>query len=134
MESEPIITPREKSPLQEKFSPKEDRTHYAASSRTASPTHHQRAIPALIIMQYISGTSLLRQQYTFLHIQLAISYSLGILTPGQPVPALTPAKLDTGRESHQDLHPGSCGRPTRLPVPQVSKFHRSHHGMTEDDS
>ena len=46
MESEPMLTPRGKSPLQEKFSPEEDRTHDAASSRTVSPTHYQRAIPA----------------------------------------------------------------------------------------
>ena len=38
MESEPMSTPREKSPLQEKFSSEEDGTHDAASSRTASPT------------------------------------------------------------------------------------------------
>ena len=37
MESEPKLTPREKSPLLEKFSSEEDRTHDAASSRTASP-------------------------------------------------------------------------------------------------
>ena len=43
MESEPMLTPREKSPLPEKFS-QEDRTHDAASSRTASPTHYQQAI------------------------------------------------------------------------------------------
>ena len=29
-----------------KISSEEDRTHYAASNRTASPTHYQRAIPA----------------------------------------------------------------------------------------
>ena len=46
MESEPILTPREKSPLLEKLSPEEDQTHDTASSRTASPTHEQRAIPA----------------------------------------------------------------------------------------
>ena len=38
--SEPMLTPREKSPLPDKFSPEEDRTHDAASSRTASPTHY----------------------------------------------------------------------------------------------
>ena len=38
-----MLTPREKS-LQEKLSPEEDQTHHAASSRTASPTHNQRAI------------------------------------------------------------------------------------------
>ena len=43
---EPMLTPREKSPLLEKFSSEEDRTHNAASSRTASPTHYQQAIPA----------------------------------------------------------------------------------------
>ena len=41
MESEPMITPREKSPLPETFSSEEDQTHEAASSRTASPTHYQ---------------------------------------------------------------------------------------------
>ena len=46
MESEPMLTPREKSPLLETFSLEEYRTHDAASSRTASPTHYQRAIPA----------------------------------------------------------------------------------------
>ena len=46
MESEPMLTPREKSPLLVKFSPEEDSTHDATSNRTASPTHYQRAIPA----------------------------------------------------------------------------------------
>ena len=46
MESEPMLAPKEKSLLPEKFSPEEDRTHDAVSSRTASPTHYQRAIPA----------------------------------------------------------------------------------------
>ena len=40
-ESEPVLTPRKKSPLPEKISSEEDRTHDAASSRTASPTHYQ---------------------------------------------------------------------------------------------
>ena len=35
-----------KSPLPEKFSSEEDGTHNAASSRTVSPSHYQRAIPA----------------------------------------------------------------------------------------
>ena len=43
-----MLIPREKYSLPEKFSPEEDRTHDAASSRTASPTHYQRAIPALL--------------------------------------------------------------------------------------
>ena len=42
-----MLTPREKSPQPEKFSSEEDRTHDAASSRTASPTHYQQAIPVL---------------------------------------------------------------------------------------
>ena len=46
MESEPMLTPSEKSPLSEKFSPEEDQTHNTVSSRTASPTHYQRAILA----------------------------------------------------------------------------------------
>ena len=47
MESEPMLTPREKFPLLEKFSSEEDRTHDAASSRTVRATHYQWAIPAL---------------------------------------------------------------------------------------
>ena len=46
MESEPIVTPREKFPLMEKFCPEEDRTHDSTSSRTAGPTNNQWAIPA----------------------------------------------------------------------------------------
>ena len=50
MESEPMLTPREKSPLPKKKKKKkilrERRTHDAASNRTVSPTHCQRAIPA----------------------------------------------------------------------------------------
>ena len=46
MESEPMLTQSEKSRLPEEFSPEEDRAHDAASSRTASQTHYQRAIPA----------------------------------------------------------------------------------------
>ena len=46
MESEPMLTPREKSPLSKKFTSEESGTHNAASSRTASPAHYQRAIPA----------------------------------------------------------------------------------------
>ena len=45
MESEPMLTPREKSPLPENFSTEGDGTHNAESVRTASPTHYQRAIP-----------------------------------------------------------------------------------------
>ena len=41
------VNSKRKFPLPEKkFSPEEDRTHDAATSRTASPTHDQRAIPA----------------------------------------------------------------------------------------
>ena len=46
MESEPMLTPREKSPLPEKVTSEEDQTQDTASNRTASPTHFQRAIPA----------------------------------------------------------------------------------------
>ena len=41
MKSEPLLTPREKYTLQQKFSPDEVRTHGAASSRTESPTNYQ---------------------------------------------------------------------------------------------
>ena len=39
------VCTREKSPLPEKFSPKEYQTHGTAWRRTASPTHYRRAIP-----------------------------------------------------------------------------------------
>ena len=41
-----MLTPREKSPAADKFSPEEDRTHDAAASKTASSTNYQQAIPA----------------------------------------------------------------------------------------
>ena len=41
MESDPMLTPREKLPLPEKSSSEEDRIHNTASCRTASPTHSQ---------------------------------------------------------------------------------------------
>ena len=41
-----MLTPGEKSPQLEKFSPEKYQTHNAASSRTASQTHYQSAIPA----------------------------------------------------------------------------------------
>ena len=50
MESEPMVTPRGKSPLLEKFFPEEDWTHNAAQSRTVSSRHYQRAIPAQFVL------------------------------------------------------------------------------------
>ena len=50
MESEPMLPPREKSPLPE-ILPEEDLTNDAASSRTASPTHYQQAIWPLEYVQ-----------------------------------------------------------------------------------
>ena len=41
MESEAMLTPREKSPLPDKFSSEEDQTQNTASSGTESPTHYQ---------------------------------------------------------------------------------------------
>ena len=41
MLSEPMLTPKEKSTVLEKFSPEEDQTQDAASSRTVSPAHYQ---------------------------------------------------------------------------------------------
>ena len=46
MESEPMLTPRENPLYLKKISIEEDETRDAASSRTASPTHYQQAIPA----------------------------------------------------------------------------------------
>ena len=43
MEFEPMLTPREKSPLLENFPKEEDRTRDAVDSE---PKHYQRAIPA----------------------------------------------------------------------------------------
>ena len=40
------VNSKGKIPSTGKFSPMQDRTHDATSSRTASPTHYQRAIPA----------------------------------------------------------------------------------------
>ena len=51
-----MLTPRERSPLPEKklqFSPGEYRSHDTASSRTASPTHYQQAIPAAPVVNYL---------------------------------------------------------------------------------
>ena len=45
MESEPMLTPREKSLIPEKFSVEEEQTNDDASSKTLSPTRYQRAIP-----------------------------------------------------------------------------------------
>ena len=42
----PCYLQGKKSHLLEKFSPEDDRTHVAASNRTVSPTHYQRAILA----------------------------------------------------------------------------------------
>ena len=42
-----------KIPSPKKFSPEEDRTHNAASSRTASPTHYQRATAAPLIQEEV---------------------------------------------------------------------------------
>ena len=54
VESEPMLTPREKSPLPgKKFSPEEGRTHDAASSRTERPTHYQRAKPIVHFFYYL---------------------------------------------------------------------------------
>ena len=41
-----VNSKEKKSPLPEKFSSEENRTQNAALSRTARPTHHQRAIPS----------------------------------------------------------------------------------------
>ena len=46
MESEPMVTLREKSSLLEKFSLEENQTHDPASNRAASPKHNQHAILA----------------------------------------------------------------------------------------
>ena len=73
MESEPMLTSREKSPLPEKFSIEEGQTHDAASSRAVSPTHYQQAI---------STTADIFE----LQIKLSASHPV---TPGQPVPVLT---------------------------------------------
>ena len=64
MESEPMFTPREKSPLLEKFSSEEDQTHNAASSRTVRPTHYQQAIPAPVKSVQLTNSSMTTIQVT----------------------------------------------------------------------
>ena len=53
-----MLTPREKSPLPDKFSAEEDQTHDAASRRTASPTHNQTSYsgPQLQIQLSLSNS------------------------------------------------------------------------------
>ena len=57
MESKPMLTPREESALPIKYSAEEDRTRDAASSRKASPTHYQRAIPCVVFIDALSSLS-----------------------------------------------------------------------------
>ena len=45
------VNSKGKSPLPEKFSSERDRTHDTASSRPASPTHYQQAIPVQIVIK-----------------------------------------------------------------------------------
>ena len=68
MESEPMLTPGEKSPLSEKFSP-EDWIQDAASSKTASPTHNQWGLnPRRCIKQDSEpNTQPMRTESTTLH-------------------------------------------------------------------
>ena len=58
MESEPMLTPKGKTPLPEKLSSEADRTHDAASNRIASQTHYQ--------LSY-SGPDLHRQLYMLIN-------------------------------------------------------------------
>ena len=46
MQSEAMLTPREISPLPEKFSLEKNQTHDIVSHRTESPTHYQQTNPA----------------------------------------------------------------------------------------
>ena len=55
------MTPREKSPVPEKFSSDEDGTHDPASCRTTSSTHYQRAIPAPRSSCEVSGITQCRE-------------------------------------------------------------------------
>ena len=80
MESEPMSTPREKSPLRKKFS-SEDRTHNTVSSRTACPTHYQWAIP----LQAMRGNLDFYKQETSHSIQ-AMRRNLGAPTDSPTFP------------------------------------------------
>ena len=62
-ETEPMSTPREKSPLPEKIFPEEYRTNDTTSHRTACPTHYKQAIPAPVedILFHISTVQRERQ-------------------------------------------------------------------------
>ena len=63
MEFEPMLTPREKSPLP-KMSPEEDRTRDTVDSE---PKHYQLSYSGPPRIQCISGTDLLRQFYVLPH-------------------------------------------------------------------
>ena len=78
MESEPMLTPREKSPLSEKFSLEEDWTNDAASSRTVSPTHYQPAIPDPIV--YFKETDILSGAYFVWNSSIFCVLSLSTIT------------------------------------------------------
>ena len=52
MESEPMLTPREKAPLPEKYSSEKDWTHNVTSSRTTSPAQYQQTILAQWITDF----------------------------------------------------------------------------------
>ena len=138
-----MLTPRENSPLPEKFSPEEDRTRDAASSRTASPTHFQRAIPApstenqaerpsvcllvgcLTSQQHasVSQGRICTDNFTCCHTdreaadQTPTSPSHSILTPGPPVPALTHKTPGAWQGSHWSANFEATGmtRPRKNP-------------------
>ena len=56
-----MLTPREKFPLLENSS-EQDRTYDTASSRTASQTHHQRAILAHPVARWMLSVGRLTSQ------------------------------------------------------------------------
>ena len=92
-----MLTPRGKFPLAGKFSSEEDRTHDAASSRTASPTHNQRAIPAAPCLFLIHEAS--RQQLSERHLGLLCSSFTADHLVGLVVKASTSRAEDPGFES-----------------------------------
>ena len=95
MEWEPMLTPREKSPLPGKSSSEEDRTYNTASRRTASSTHYQQSYsgpPTYLLWlctRYLRHSNLLLPRF-FLFGRYKSTYMLPLpyfkIPPSNPLP------------------------------------------------
>ena len=118
-----MLTPREKSPLPEKFSSEEDGTHDAASSRTASPTHYQPAIP-----QRRMGPTTLHQagqpaQHTTSQLFPRGGWDQGHCIKQDSQPNTLPASYSPEEDGTKDAAPSKTASPTHYQqamAPQVT--------------